>query len=326
MDLSALRAAVYEDCNYASTPASDVSTRITRYLNEGLRLILAEPGMARVLDTDTPFTFASVANQSRYVLPDAYAQIRHITERSNDRRLDMMSLDQYRRLEPDPTATTGLPDYWVPIGRVAVAKQPSDASELFIDSTSASDTNTCAIEGITTGGYRRTATVSMTGTTAVSLSTSITDWIEVTRLSLSSAAAGTVTLHEDASGGTELARIPIGQTVSQYEAFHLWPTPSSVLTYTVDARRDFRDLSVTSDEPPIPRDFHPMLVKYAAYREWEHKDDLSRAEAALSSWTRWMSRLKYFVMSTGDTVPYMKDGGTRTGRSRLGAWYPSDGW
>jgi hypothetical protein len=327
MDLTALLAACYEDLNYQSSPASAVTTRLTRYLNEGLHAIVAEPGLARVVDSDGPFSIASVADQARYVLPDAYTQIRHITERTNDTTLRMMTLDQYRRIAPDPTAVTGTPDAWVPIGRVAVAKQPSDASELFIDSTSASDTNTCYIEGIVTGGYRRTASVSMTGTTAVSLSASITDWIEVTRLSLSAAALGTVTLHEDASGGTELARIPIGQTLSAYQAFYLYPTPESVITYLVDARRDLRDLANLSDEPPLPRDFHPMLVKYACYREWEHKDDLTKAQAALSAYQTWLSRLKYWLLSTGDTPLVMRNGGERFGRSRLGPWYPAgSGW
>jgi hypothetical protein len=163
----------------------------------------------------------------------------------------------------------------------------------------------------------------MTGVTAVDVSTAISDWVEVTRLSLSVAAVGTVTLHEDASGGTELARIPVGATTVQYEAFYLWPTPSSIVTYTVDARRDLRDLVNASDEPPIPRDFHPMLIKYAAYREWEHKDDLTRADAALTAYRRWLSKLKYWLMSTGDAVPVAKSGGEHIGRSRLGAWYPA---
>lgn len=325
MDLSALLAACYRDLNYATSPDSTVTTRLTSYLNEGVRAVLAEPGMANLLDTDEPYTFASVADQYRYTLPDAYTQIRQVTERTNDRKLRSLTLSQYRELDPDPTNASGLPEAWVPFGRTAAHTQPSDASELFIDSTSASDTNTCYLEGIISGGYRRTASVTMTGTTAVSLSAAITTWVEVTRLSLSAAAVGVVTLHEDSSGGTELAKIPIGQTTSSYEGFYLWPTPSSVITYVVDARRDYRDLSVSSDVPPLPTDFHPMLIKYAAMREWEHKDDLTRAQAALVQYQQWLSKLKYWMHHTGDTVPVLRSGGERVGRSRLGAFYPA-GW
>lgn len=325
MDLSQILAAVYEDTNYQSSPAAAVTTRLTRYVNEGYRAIIAEPGMSRLVDTDQPFTFSTTADQSRYVLPEAYTEIRHLTERDNDRSLRYMSLSDYRRMEPDPSASTGLPDFWIPFGRTAVATQPSDASEIFVDSTSASDTNTAYLEGIITGGYTRTASVTMTGTTAVTLDSGITTWIEITDFYLDAAAVGTVTLHEDASGGTELARITIGKQRPRYQGFYLWPTPEDSITYYVDARREITELSVADDEPLLPTDFHPMLAKYAAFREWEHKDDLNRASVARAQYEKWLSRLKYHLMSQGDMA--LPSGLRRpVGRSRLGGWYPADRW
>jgi hypothetical protein len=86
-------------------------------------------------------------------------------------------------------------------GRQAVAQQPAAACALFVDSTSASDTNTCYVEGVITGGYPRSVSVLMTGASAANISTLVTDWIRVDKFYLSAAAVGTVTLHETASGG-----------------------------------------------------------------------------------------------------------------------------
>lgn len=322
MEFSAILAAVYEDLGYASSPASDVVTRIKRYVNEGMQAVVAEPSIYGLIEADTPHTFDSVASRSQYSIPDGYAYLRQVVDTTNDRALEAMTLSDYRRLDPDPSANTGTPTHYVPLGRVAVAVQPSDASELFFDSTSASDTNTAYIEGIFTGGYRRSASVSMSGTTAVSLSASFTDWIEITDFYLSAAAAGTVTLLEDSGTGTELARIAIGQTRPSYQGFHLWPTPAGANTYRVDVRRELDLLVNATDEPMLPRDFHPILAKYATFREWERKDD-SRSTGARQQYELWLSRLKYRLAQTGDSLPVAR-ADRAVGRSRLGPYYPAD--
>lgn len=324
MEFDAILAAAYEDLQYASSPAADVVTRLKRYVNEGLQAIVAEPALYGLLEAGTPYTFASVASTPRYVLPEGYTEMRAVTDTTNDRFLEAMTLSEYRRRDPDPSNNTGVPTHWVPMGRVAVAKQPADASEIFIKSTSGSDTNTAYIEGIITGGYHRLASVSMTGATAVSFSASITSFIEITDIYLGTAAVGTVTVHEDSGSGTELARITIGAYRPSYLGFALWPTPSGANTYIVDARRDLKLLVESKDEPPLPRDFHPMLAKYATFREWERKDD-SRALVARQQYEMWLSRLKYRLAASGDSVPIARTN-RPVGISRLGAWFPADTW
>lgn len=325
MTFSEILSAVYEEAGYQSSPASAVVTRIKRFVNEGIRVITSEPGLARLLDSDSPATFASVASQARYVLPESVNRILAVTERTNDVALQVMGLDQYRRLDPDAASTSGTPTHIVPIGRVGVAAQPSDASEIFVDSTSASDTGTAYIEGIVTGGYVRTASVTMTGTTAVSLSAAITSFIEITDFYLSANAVGTVTLHEDASGGTELARITIGQKRPRYYGFYLWPTPAAVVTYYVDYRRELTELVNDTDEPPFGTDAHPALVAYAVMREREQKDDAERFVIAKSRYDRIVSRLKYATQTIGGEIP-VSGRRPRVGRSRIGAYYPADTW
>ena len=323
MTFAELRADVYAEIGEPVSPTASVQTRIAKYLNECVQFILGEPGMARLLDTDAPITFASVANQARYTVPESIAEIRGMSERTNDRTLRSMTVGDYRRIEPDPASVTGIPTHYVPIGIVAVATQPSDASEIFVDSTSASDTATATIEGIVTGGYLRTASVTMTGTTAVSLSSAITNWIEITDFYLSAGAVGTVTLHEDASGGTELASITPGQKRPRYQGFYLWPTPAAAVTYYVDGRRQYVPLVQDADEPPIPTDYHYILSAYARMRHWEKVGD-TRYTIAEQVFRRGLSRLKYATQTSSDELPVM--GGRITGHSRLGGYYPADFW
>ncbi len=327
MTFSEVLSSVYEDCNYASSPAAPIVTRIKKYVNDAVRSVVAEPGMARILDSDAPQTFASVASQARYVLPESVAEIRHVTDRDNDLALKVMDLATYRAIEPDPASTTGVPTHIVPFGRTAVAVQPSDASELFVDSTSASDTNTAYLEGLITSGYMRKVSVSMTGTTAVSFSSAITSWIEVTDFYLSAAAVGTVTLHEDASGGTELARITIGALRPRYLGFYLWPTPAAAVTYYVDYRRTLEPLVQDADEPPGPVECHPYYSAYARMREYEKTGD-DRFQAAALECKKWLSKFKYAVLENPDHLPaarWMPGWGVRRA-SRLGGWFPTDTW
>ena len=45
MTLSEMRADLYRRFNYAASPATDVTTRLTAFLNETQNEILSEPGM-----------------------------------------------------------------------------------------------------------------------------------------------------------------------------------------------------------------------------------------------------------------------------------------
>jgi hypothetical protein len=314
---------VYADLGYQSAPAAGEIARLKRYVNQGVRAVLAEPGLARLIDSDAPLTVASVASQARYVVPEAVAFIHGISERTNDRSLRSMSMQDYRRLEPDPATVTGTPTHWVPIGRQAVAVQPSDASEIFVDSTAAGDTGTAYLEVITTGGYRRVLSVTMTGVTAVSFSASVTDIIQIEDFYLSANAVGTVTLHEDASGGTELARITIGQKRPRYYAYYLWPTPAAAVDYLVDYRRELVELVNDTDEPPLPTDFHDILPAYARMRHYEKQDD-GRYNVAQAHYQKRLSQLKYATQTNPDDLPVM--GGRWVGHSRLGGWFPADYW
>lgn len=321
MTYGTVLAELYRRLGYAATPAAAVTTRLAAFLNTSHRQILSTPGLDRLRD-DT-VTFASVVDRTQYGLPQSIQRIQAITDRTNDRHLHLRSLDWIRSVDPG-LDQTGTPEYYAPIGIQAVALQPSNASEIFVDSTAAGDTGTAYLEGIRTGGYFRALNVTMTGVTAVSFAAAITDFVEITKFYISAAAVGTVTLLEDVEGGTELARIPIGQTFSRYQGLQLWPTPSAAVTYFVDYTRNIPDLSVTNDEPLLPEDFHWLLVEGSLIKEWTKKDDLMRREAAQADYNRGLSDLKYAVMCPAEFLPARSQAAIAA--NRLGANYPAQNW
>lgn len=302
--------------NKNTTLDTATQDRLLGFLNEVHRELLSLPGMQRLRD-DT-LTFASVASQARYALPWV-PKVNRIFETTNDRVLEPMTLATYRDLDPDADNTTGTPSHWVWVGQSPVAKQPANASSLFVKSSAAGDTTqTAYLEGEIDGGYPRTASVTLTGTTAVNFSSSISDWVRVTKFYLSAAPAGYVTLHEDSGSGTEMARIHIGQTSQRYLLLNLYPTPSGVVTYTADVVLGITDLAQSNDEPRLPLDFHDLLVAGAMVREYEKTED-SRLQVSMARYEDRKRDLLYWLHTTG-----LNDARTNEmvrGRSRLGPWY-----
>lgn len=303
----------------ATTLDSATDTRLGDFLNESHRELLSEVGMARL--RDDILTFATVASQQRYaVVEQGIAKIHRIWETTNDHRLKKRSLAWLRETDADPP--TGVPDYWIPLSSTQVAVQPADASEIFVKSTAAGDTGTCRIEGIITGGYRRTASVTMTGVTAVSLSTLITSFIEIDKFYLSVAAVGTVTLHEDSGTGTELARLAIGDAYARYLSFLLYPTPAAVVTHSMDVTRSIADMSQDFDEPLIPEDFHDLLLDMADLKELTKGDDPDRHRLVEAHRVKRRNEFREWVFGGGDP----EDGSDASGGSNLGSWFPAGRW
>lgn len=319
MTLNELEQDVYRRLNKNTTADTATQTRIRAFLNQRHRELLTLPDCQQLRDDVT--TFATVADQSRYALPQAVARIHRLWDADNERPLVEKTMGWYRSIAPDPSVQTGEPEVFCVLGQTRVAKQPSDASAVYVDSTSASDTGTARIEGVVTGGYQQTGSVTMTGTTAVQIG-SLSTWEQIDNFYLSTAAVGTVTLHEDASGGTELARIPIGKTMPRYWTIYLWPTPSSALTLTMDYAREILDMSNSTDEPLLPPDFHRLIVYGACMDECLKTDD-SRYAAYEREWDKGVASLLYWLHARASFRP----GASRTHEgSNLGAWYPAGRW
>jgi len=300
-------------------PDMDATTqaRALGYLNQRQRRLLTLDGLAHLRDATV--TFSSVADQVSYVLPNI-AKVARIFDPTNQRVLYEMSQQDYRLVDPVPLS--GTPEAVIWTGRQQTAKQPSDASSLFVKSSSASDTTqTAYVVGVITGGYQASASVTLTGTTAVNVSSTTSTWERVDKFFLSAAGAGFVTLHEDSGSGTELARIPIAQTYSQYFGFKLWPTPSGVISYSVDLTRAITDLAQDTDVPVLPEDFHDILMLGAVADEYQRLKD-ERYSIATSEYMARVGELQYWLFETPIGKPR-----TLVRRwqrpSQLGSWYPA---
>lgn len=306
-----------EEIGYApSTASSEVIARIKRRVNEWHRRLLAQPGHSRFLKDTFSVTFASVSGTATYGLPASVGRINSVYEDTNDVKLEQRSLGWLRTNDAGLSAS-GTPEAYIPLGISAVRAQPADASALFVKSSSASDTTqTAKLTYLDATGLQQSASVTLTGVTAAALGTGV---VEVLSFRLTAVPAGYVTLHEDSGTGTELARIPIGAASSRFLRVQLWPTPTAVITYHVDATRDSVDLVDDFDEPLLPRDFHYLLQLGAVADEFRLRDD-SRYEAMRVDMEQGKRDLKSWLWNNADFSPTSR---TADAPSRLGGWFPA---
>jgi hypothetical protein len=265
---------VYDRLGHPQSPQTEVSRRIKSYINDWNRRVLSAKGMEPLRRVG--ITKASVASQPTYGV--ALQAIKWMTETSTQRRIMEKTLGWYRAHVPDPSRWTGTPDFYVPMGFTRIHTRPSAACELFVKSTSASDTGTAYVEVVRSDGYTRSLSAVMTGVTAVSLGAAITDVIDVQDFYISVAAVGTVTLHSVSGAGTELSRIPIGQLAGRFLRYALVPTPSQVITYIIDGEAPIVDMTIDSDEPFPNPDFHDILEDGAVHDEWLNRGRFQEAQ------------------------------------------------
>lgn len=322
MDRTAILTQIAQVTNKTLPPSMDTATqnRLIAYMNDAQRNLLTKPGIRRLRDATV--TFASVADQAGYVLPNI-AKISRMFETTNQRVLYEMSQQDYRLIQPDVTIT-GTPEAFIWTGRQAVAVQPSSPASLWVVSSSAADTTqTVYVEGVLIGGYPFSVSVTITGVTAVSVSGLAVDWkaTRVDKFYLSAACAGTVTLTSVSGAGSTLAVIPIGSTLTYYDGFALWPTPSSVITYQVDLVRAITDFASASDVPLLPEDFHDLIVNAAISDEFQHTKD-ERWQIYDQKYRSRVNDLLYWLSETAIGRPRSLTGAWQR-PSQLGSWYPA---
>lgn len=319
MTLTQILADSYRRLNFPTTPASEVTTRLTAFANETHRAILTLPGLDSLRD-DT-ITVASVASAPRTALPPDVARIKLVQDRTNNVLLREITLTELRRRDPGLTAT-GNPWAFAFVGSTQVAAQPS-ATGVWAASSSASDTAgpTVSVQAVRTGGYLHTpSAVALTGTSRVQIG-SQTDYVEITKFYLSAACVGDVTLYDASSSGNVLAVIPKGQTFARYLTIHWYPTPATALTYHIDYTRHIPELSVGSDEPLLPLDFHDLIGLGIRAREYEKKNDPRLSEAQNDFAIR-VNALRQWAQSDGSLLISLRRKPRRW--AMLGGQYPAD--
>jgi hypothetical protein len=271
MTFADILADAYDRTGHPQSPDTAVARRFKGFVNRWNRKVLTDKGMEAL--RRATITLASVADQATYGI--ALQSMRFVSESTTQQRLYEKTLAWYREQFPAPALFSGTPKWWVPMGITRIHTLPSAACELFAVSTSAADAGTIRAEVIRSNGYRASLAVGLNGLTAVSLSATITDVMDIENVYLGAAQVGDVTLLQASGAGTQLSKIPKGQTQPRFLRIALAATPASAITYTVDGIAPVVDLVNDTDEPFPNPDFHDLYVDGAV-----HDELLSRGRAS----------------------------------------------
>jgi hypothetical protein len=120
--------------------------------------------------------------------------------------------------------------------------------------------------------------------------------------------------------GIPVAYIDLGASSSGLLQVQFWPTPQAAYAYLVDYTAQYVDMSADADVPLLPEDFHHVLALGAQADEWRRMDD-DRYAALRQDVDLELRNMNAWVWDLADSTNERRIGP----RSRLGAWYPSDG-
>lgn len=326
MNFKQLQDDALDRLNYDSTAtASTPRTRAGRSINIWHRRILGDGKFSHLRDDS--ITLASVVGQARYALPPSIMKVNAFYETTNNNRLEMRDMSWYLA-DPQALSQQSIPTIWVPKGLTAITQQPATTGLWAVSSSASDTTQRVNADVIRTGGFIQTLTqATLTGTTRVAITASVTDIIDVLKFNVSAACVGSISLYDAAVGGNELARIPVGRTTARYFTIYLWGTPSSVLTYTIECRRQIQDMVLDVDEPMFPEDSHWILSACVRYDETVLKKDYPGARLIMTGEiVPGLASMLGQTSNPDDLVVVPGDGLDVARGSNLGSWYPVGRW
>lgn len=295
--------------------------RVTRYIDETYREIMSKKGIGKKLRQQT-VAFYTVADSPIAALPQATHRISNdIVDRVNGRVYTPLSLSEIRQRDPRMAYSTSAPYGYTVLGMAdAVSIDPAMSTEVYVVSDSAVDTGgtNAHIEGITSDGQSRRATVTLAGLSPISLDESIITWTLITKFYITSRCQGSVTLH-NGSNHVELARIAPGHSFARYTRLLIYPTPTTILTLYADVELQLTPLISTYDEPLIDEDFQWLIVSGSLLKEYLRNSKMSEYDRELPRWNRGISDLRSHIQAP------LGGGMTRQSRewSQLGPNFPA---
>lgn len=325
MTFGEMLSAVYDDLGYGSSPSPDQVTRIKRWINEGYRHLMGQPGMEQL--RDSTFTVTTVAGEATLALPQSVNAIYRVTQTANSMRLRMMTRDAYRTVNPGLNQNTAAPsDAYVPWGWFPVLRHPNSTGVWAVSSSASDTTQTISMNANRANGDIAAVVNTagpLTGTTRVQVGT-LTDYTQITSLNLSAVAVGTVTFYDAAVGGNVLLRLQPGFTSAQYLHVAFFPTPSAATDYLFDVQLQIESMTHNSDIPLIPPDFHDLLPLYARMRDYVRAGADPRLPEAKQEWARRTAELKFTVQFPSDYQPVAGNQVAGYGWNNLGPNFPAD--
>lgn len=322
MTLGQMLTALYADLGYPQ-PSTDQTTRLTRWVNEGYRHLMAKPGREQLRDAS--ITITTEANRSLYPWPQAVAKVYAMTQVTNSVRLGFLTKDQYRLLNPGLNQSSGFAYAWSPDGWGPVLRQPEGTGLWAVSSDAADTTQKVNVQGFLTNNDMSSEIQSavLTGTARVQIGTLAT-WNILERLDLTAVGVGIIRIFDAVTSGNEILRLQPGQTSAQYQHFRLFPTPSSAVDYQADVCLALTELVNSNDVPLLPPDFHDMLALYARMRAFQVAGADPRLPYALQEWATRCAELVRYVDFPKDYQPIVGAARSGIGVNDLGAWYPAD--
>lgn len=95
---------------------------------------------------------------------------------------------------------------------------------------------------------------------------------------------------------------------------YLWPTPSAVVTYTIDGyRRSDNSWISDDDEPDFPEEFHELIGWYALSRGYAQQDDLEASTFFRNEFAQQLKERAKQYLPRHDEGPATIIGDTRSG-------------
>lgn len=276
---------IVSNVNAELVPATNIDTLIKRWAQKGQGKFLTEAmtnhrhQFTWLRQTNLQLTLE--AGVEEYALSPFLdmAKLKYFTERTTDRRIDLYTLDEMRESIPDPSDSSGVPEYAYFAGYSPVQKQPSSASQLEFVST-LSDTTVFRIEGLNAAG---TAMIGeeLTLTGAVPVTTTNT-YSKILSLGANGFSTGTVTITSN-SGGVTNAVISPRMRQPKFPKIGVYPIPESSGTLYYDGNFDLPPLVNNNDFSLIPDRYQDAIEEYCLFRGYRHKKDFQMAAMSMAN-------------------------------------------
>jgi len=222
--------------------------------------------------------FATVANQADYLFPKDVGEPYSITLSDYPWRLRYISKAIFDQKVPNPV-DTGNPRLLIPGNMQGVQVQPASALVVSAVSSAASDTTqTVVVRGLV-GEEEDYETLALVGTSAVTGIKTFTSIISVTK---SAATVGRITV--SANSVTLVTLSPLDLT-TVFRVATLYPTPTSVLTVTVNHYRQSTILVTAYDDTLIPAPRWDYVIDQWAFAfalQSQGQDQLEEANATFT--------------------------------------------
>jgi hypothetical protein len=288
---------------------TDAKALMLASLNHRHRQVLTKCPKLR----DTTFPLTTVKGQQQYSLPPFIEKVKGIYDpKTSMRMLTNATRSAVRQYGPQAETTGfGPAAEWVDLGVVCyqnkMVAQPSTANTgntLWASSTT-NDTSVVTIEYLRKGGYASSATVTLTGTTAVQVGAHA-DIVELTKYFLSAAPNGYVSLNMANSTGTVISTLQPGATFARFKAILLFPTPNSSNTVLLmDVTRTIPEALATTtnlnDEPLLTLDAQWVLVE-GIMMDYCAKISDGRYAQAKAEYEQGIKDLQGEVLNTDDLI------------------------